>query len=205
MPLKIFKKLAEKLNPKSGHDNYELTEGQKQAQRFAMIEALGGLDNILNLDACITRLRVTVEDLTKVQDEERFKLIGAFAMVKLGQYDVQVILGARAAELRDEIFEIAEQEGGAVVLSDEDKEKQAGKVVDALGGLDNISKATACLTRVRLVLKDLEKISDDDTFKQHGAISVIRLDDNACHLVYGARAGELCDEILAMAKKKGKK
>ena len=48
----------------------------------AVLEALGGAENIENLDACITRLRVEVADTSKV-DKDRLKALGAAGLWKL--------------------------------------------------------------------------------------------------------------------------
>lgn len=56
------------------------------------LEALGGQENILNLDNCITRLRLKVDDISKV-DEQKLKQIGSKGVIKLSQQELQVIVG----------------------------------------------------------------------------------------------------------------
>ncbi|MDO5717447.1 MAG: PTS transporter subunit EIIC [Tissierellia bacterium] len=60
----------------------------------AILEALGGKENLENVDACITRLRVSVKDPAKV-DKERLKAMGATAVLEV-QGGVQAVYGAKA-------------------------------------------------------------------------------------------------------------
>lgn len=71
-----------------------------------IIEALGGRDNLVNVDACITRLRVTVEDPSKVADSSLWtEKLQAKGMFKQGT-GVQVIYGALAETIKNEINRI---------------------------------------------------------------------------------------------------
>ena len=68
-----------------------------------VIDALGGRDNLVNVDACITRLRVTVKDTDIVADEKVWTdELEAKGMFKVGT-GVQVIYGALAEVLKNEI------------------------------------------------------------------------------------------------------
>lgn len=71
-----------------------------------IIEALGGVSNIVNLDACITRLRVGVKDLSKVFPESHWReKLECKGLVIQGD-GIQAIYGARADLLKSEINEI---------------------------------------------------------------------------------------------------
>lgn len=63
------------------------------AQQY--IAALGELDNLQEVDACITRLRITVKD-TALINEVKLKELGAMGVVNLGENKLQVILGPKA-------------------------------------------------------------------------------------------------------------
>ena len=69
---------------------------------YQIIEAVGGFDNIEDVDACATRLRLALVDDKKV-NEKRLKELGAAGLVKLGDGGVQVIFGGKSQILRDEI------------------------------------------------------------------------------------------------------
>jgi len=69
----------------------------------ALVAAFGGKENITNLDACITRLRVSVADVSKV-DQAGLKGLGAAGVVVAGS-GVQAIFGTRSDNLKTEMDE----------------------------------------------------------------------------------------------------
>lgn len=73
-------------------------------QADAMIDALGGRDNIVDVDACITRLRITVKDGALVKDNNYWtQELGAKGLVKVGDTGIQAIYGAQAATYKAQI------------------------------------------------------------------------------------------------------
>lgn len=78
-------------------------DGNTQASR--VIELLGGKDNIVDVDACMTRLRVTVKDETKVADLEAWKKEGALGLMKKGN-GIQAVYGPKADVLKSDILDI---------------------------------------------------------------------------------------------------
>ena len=95
--------------------NYETAEGSEEAssevkvaagsQTVNIINLLGGRANIVDVDACMTRLRVTVKDADKVGDAEQWKAEGAMGLVMKGQ-GVQAIYGPKADVLKSDIQDI---------------------------------------------------------------------------------------------------
>ncbi|MDU3839767.1 MAG: PTS transporter subunit IIBC [Streptococcus mitis] len=95
--------------------NYETAEGSEEAssevkvaagsQAVNIINLLGGRANIVDVDACMTRLRVTVKDADKVGDAEQWKAEGAMGLVMKGQ-GVQAIYGPKADVLKSDIQDI---------------------------------------------------------------------------------------------------
>ncbi|WP_322968675.1 PTS N-acetyl glucosamine transporter subunit IIABC [Klebsiella pneumoniae] len=69
------------------------------------IAAVGGTDNLKAIDACITRLRLTVDDSAKVNDAA-CKRLGASGVVKLNKQTIQVIVGAKAESIGDEMKKV---------------------------------------------------------------------------------------------------
>ncbi|ACZ09288.1 EIICBA-Glc [Sebaldella termitidis] len=67
-----------------------------------IVESLGGIDNIQNIDACITRLRVSVKDETKVSDDNRWKELNAKGVIRSGK-GIQVIYGTQAEIYKNKI------------------------------------------------------------------------------------------------------
>ena len=95
--------------------NYETAEGSEEAsnavkvaagsQAVNIINLLGGRANIVDVDACMTRLRVTVKDADKVGNAEQWKAEGAMGLVMKGQ-GVQAIYGPKADVLKSDIQDI---------------------------------------------------------------------------------------------------
>ncbi|MFT6927997.1 MAG: glucose-like phosphotransferase system IIB component [Psychromonas sp.] len=78
--------------------------GGDTAMADAMIEALGGKENVVDVDACITRLRITVKDGSLVKDNDYWiTQLGAKALVKVGGTGIQAIYGAQAAGYKTQI------------------------------------------------------------------------------------------------------
>ena len=69
-----------------------------------VLEALGGAENIENLDACITRLRVEVSDTDKVNKED-LKALGAAGVLEV-KGGVQAIFGGNSNTLKNHILDI---------------------------------------------------------------------------------------------------
>jgi PTS system N-acetylglucosamine-specific IIC component len=69
-----------------------------------VISAFGGRDNLVNVDACITRLRVEVNDKGQV-DQARLKNLGAAGVIEVGN-SVQAVFGTDAEALKNDINEI---------------------------------------------------------------------------------------------------
>lgn len=67
----------------------------------AVLTALGGAKNIKQVTACITRLRVTLADLSVV-DSKALKNLGAVDVVKVGS-TIQAIFGTKSAEYAAEL------------------------------------------------------------------------------------------------------
>lgn len=68
----------------------------------AILDGLGGKDNIEYLDNCITRLRLEVKDLAKV-DEAKIKIAGAAGVMCPGGTAVQVVIGTKVQFVADEM------------------------------------------------------------------------------------------------------
>jgi len=69
-----------------------------------ILAGLGGADNIVEIEACITRLRTEVEDPSRV-DEKALKAAGAHGVVKTGGV-VQVVVGPEADTLAEDIEDL---------------------------------------------------------------------------------------------------
>ena len=81
----------------------EKASGNTQAERI--ITLLGGRENITLVDACMTRLRVTVKDASKVADAAAWKAEGALGLVKKDT-GIQAVYGPKADVLKSDINDI---------------------------------------------------------------------------------------------------
>ena len=91
-----------------GEEVKVVTKDSMNETAAEVLKALGGKENIDDVDACITRLRVAVRDVSKV-DKERIKALGATAVLEV-KGGVQAIFGAKADPLKQKINEIMGQE-----------------------------------------------------------------------------------------------
>lgn len=77
--------------------------GNSQTERI--IALLGGRENIVLVDACMTRLRVTVKDISKVAELPEWKSEGALGLIKKDQ-GIQAVYGPKADVLKSDINDI---------------------------------------------------------------------------------------------------
>ncbi|ELR67321.1 PTS system, N-acetylglucosamine-specific IIA component [Photobacterium marinum] len=109
----IFRTVIIKFNLKTpGREDDDAEEGAVAAGSAETgelakqyLKALGGHGNLENIDACITRLRLTLKD-SSLADEKTLKALGAMGVVKLGSNNLQVILGPLAEIVAGEMKKI---------------------------------------------------------------------------------------------------
>jgi PTS system glucose-specific IIC component len=180
---------------------------------LSLVRAFGGRSNITSLDACITRLRVQLADVSKA-NPARLKALGATGVIVLGD-GMQAIFGTRSENLKTEIQdylktagpEADQVEGKSPVktpepppglkpkLRDPDAARKAAAYVAALGGKENILRVDACAeTRLRLVVRDEQKINED-LLRAEGIAAVVRLPNKTCHLLAGLNADQYAAEM----------
>ena len=80
----------------------KITSGSKSEKAQKILTALGGAENLKALDACITRLRLTVNDMNKV-NEASLKNLGAAGLMKTSGGNLQVIFGTESDLIKEEI------------------------------------------------------------------------------------------------------
>jgi PTS system glucose-specific IIC component len=106
----VFRVLIAKLDLKT--PGREVSSSQQFTQvgtemAGALVKAFGGKENIVNLDACITRLRISVADISKV-DQATLKKLGAAGVVVAGS-GVQAIFGTKSDNLKTDMDEYMRQ------------------------------------------------------------------------------------------------
>ena len=79
----------------TGDTSQAATSGNTAELAAAYVGVIGGNSNVVNVDACITRLRLTVLDASKV-DLVAAKKLGASGVITLNKQNVQIVVGPRA-------------------------------------------------------------------------------------------------------------
>lgn len=164
-----------------------------------LVAAFGGPRNIESLDACITRLRVTVRDAGRA-DEKALRALGAAGVVFVGNA-VQAIFGTRSENLKTAMAGFldgvpangAPPGEGALppALVSAEARALCDAVLPALGGAGNVRTAEPCArTRVRVVLLD-PSLLDEPALLASGVAGVARLAGGVVHLVFGENADAL--------------
>ena len=177
-----------------------------------LVRAFGGRSNIASLDACITRLRVQLKDVSKAS-AGKLKGLGAAGVIHLGD-GLQAIFGTQSENLKTDIQEYLKTAGPEADLveepatgprplaagleprlSDPDAARKAHLYIDALGGKANIIRVDACAeTRLRLVLQDAGRIRED-ALKAEGIAAIVKVDGQTLHLLAGLNADQYAAEM----------
>lgn len=117
----VFRFMIRKFNLKTpgredeSESNLETSEMSKDELASEILIALGNKENLKSLDACITRLRLVVNDIDKV-DKEKLKSLGAAGVMVIGN-NVQAIFGPKSDAIKSNIKDIIE---GKVKLENPD-------------------------------------------------------------------------------------
>jgi PTS system glucose-specific IIC component len=181
--------------------------------RFAMakrlVTAFGGRENITNLDACITRLRVGVADVAKV-DQPAFKQMGAAGVMVVGQ-GLQVVFGTQSENLKTDMDEYLRSTGAGVASGPVSSAQpaaarapvsasaagQAAALLTALGGKANVvASETVAGSRVRVELADVRKF-DQAAAKLAGVKAIATLGHGSYQLVVGDAADDIGRALAA--------
>ncbi len=216
----IFRTMILKLNLKTpGRETEEAfiaestIKGGIQGQVIDIVRAVGGRKNIKSLDACITRLRIELYDIKKL-NAERLKELGAAGVLVVGN-GVQAIFGPLSENLKTQIEELFQN--SVVDLNDinatanEDtidfkKDPNSGEIVnqeinsnirenanlwlEAIGGSKNLLSATCCAgTRVRIEMNN-SSLMNGNLLREYGVQGIMRLKNHTVHLIIGFSASQ---------------
>jgi PTS system glucose-specific IIC component len=188
-------------------------EGDGMAPR--LVTAFGGAGNIKNLDACITRLRVELHDVSRASPAA-LKALGATGVMQVGN-GMQAVFGTRSENLKTAMEEYMQTGGGGaapavsapigraepamrvVTVSAEDRARAAA-LVQALGGTGNIkSVVPVAVTRLRVEVRDRRGVNDA-ALQGAGASGSLSVSDTVVHVVVGEEAerlGAAMDETIS--------
>jgi len=169
-----------------------------------ILKALGGSQNIVSLDACVTRLRLSVKDQGLV-NEQRLKALGARGVLRVGE-GVQAIFGPSSENIKTDMEKYLSKHGGSqpsyVASSQvddhsrpqEDARALASDLLTSLGGRKNIRSAQAvAFTRVRVELNEPGNF-DFERLNEHVSAQLIQ--PGLVHLLVGEGAPEIADLLI---------
>ncbi|KVT59820.1 N-acetylglucosamine-specific PTS transporter subunit IIBC [Burkholderia ubonensis] len=175
-----------------------------RAQRY--IAALGGAGNLTVVDACTTRLRLTVADPDKVSEPD-LKAIGARGVLKRGGNSVQVIIGPEADIIADEMRAAigggatVSASTGAVVAPASTPDGAAGPLdpdparwLAVFGGATNVASLDAvATTRLRVAVVDPSAVDRE----RLASLDVAWVGADTFHIVCGASASRYAQLLAA--------
>ena len=176
-------------------------EGSLPAQ---LVSAFGGAANIRSLDACITRLRVDLND-PALASPERLKALGAAGVMRVG-HGMQAIFGTRSENLKTSMEEyilaagvsLPELPPGSLppeamltpALEISDLPMRTEALLRALGGAPNIVRVEPCaITRLRVVLRNGAQV-DVAALAAAGSPGVLQISPQVIHVIVGPAADQ---------------
>ena len=119
-----------------------------------------------------------------------FLVIGYF----VAYFMIKKLKFATPGRLGNYTDESSEEEAPAAEAKSSAGGSQAERIIALLGGRENITLVDACMTRLRVTVKDLEKVADKDAWKAEGALGLIKK-DNGIQAIYGPKADVLKSDI----------
>ena len=172
-----------------------------------LVAAFGGRENIRSLDACITRLRVELNDVARASTEQ-LKALGASGVMTVGG-GMQAIFGTRSENLKTEMEEYIRStpstnagvripvtrgpvgaDTGRPAATAEERARTTA-IMAGLGGRSNVITFEAvAMTRLRVHLRDPDLL-DEQALELAGVAGVQRLGGNVVHLIVGEAAPAL--------------
>nr|NUR37538.1 PTS transporter subunit EIIC [Sphingomonas sp.] len=147
--------------------------------------ALGGRANLQTIDACMTRLRLTLADPSKV-DETALKALGARGVVRPGGNSVQVVVGPIADQLAQEV-----RSAGA------ERPDEAAAIAQALGPA-GIRKVGTCGSRLTIDLEEPSRVASGqlDALPVRGWVAVA----GGVQIIIGLDAETVAEQLRGRLK-----
>ncbi|WP_270047415.1 PTS transporter subunit EIIB [Brachyspira hyodysenteriae] len=147
---------------------------------WLLFPMLGGIENVVKINNCATRLRLELKDVNKVNIEEIKKYYPA--VQKISDTELHIVIGTDASLFADAFRNIFESHKLKTAL-----------ILPLVGGIENITKVANCATRLRLEVKDMNKVNIEEIKKYYPAVE--KIGDNEFHIVVGTEANLLANEF----------
>lgn len=108
----VFKWAIVKFNiktPGRATDEEEYDDVEASELGYTILSALGGIENVLEIDNCISRLRLVVKD-SKLVDEKKLKGTGSLGVIRINEENVQVVYGAKVEHATSELKKAVQEQ-----------------------------------------------------------------------------------------------
>ena len=119
-----------------------------------------------------------------------FLVIGYF----VAYFMIKKLKFATPGRLGNYTDEASEEEAPAAAAKTSDNGSQAERIIALLGGRENITLVDACMTRLRVTVRDLSLVAEKDAWKAEGALGLIKK-DNGIQAIYGPKADVIKSDI----------
>lgn len=153
--------------------------GAKRQTAARLVAAFGGRDNIQNLDACITRLRLILKDPAKARDSE-LKALGATGVMRVGN-GVQAVFGTMSENLKTEMEEFLRSGADVPVIS---APALSDGVRTALGGEANIKSTESEADGGVCVRLGDPSLIDEDELRASGVTLMFKINGDQAYLSF---------------------
>lgn len=153
----------------------------------AYVDALGGKANLVSIDACTTRLRLTLHD-TECSNADQLRSLGAKGVIRLGEKALQVIIGPDADRLAEEMRGlVAVREGKPTIAAPPSSRHGPTTICDqqclmAAGGNANVASFVQSGSRVIIEVIDRNAVQFD-FLERHFGGRWLETPSGAFHLI----------------------
>jgi PTS system N-acetylglucosamine-specific IIC component len=157
----------------------------------AFIRALGGAGNIRGIDACMSRLRVSLASPSTV-DEAVLRSLGARGFVRPTADTLQVVVGPVADQLAGDMRRTLRAPAATALVQGD-----AAALLSALGGRANLASIDAASTRLLLTVAD-DALVDERALAATSPRGFARPAAGRVHVLVGPAAPRARDELAAL-------
>ena len=185
--------------PTTGAGGAQAVPTSSAGRAAGIVAALGGAANLTAVDACTTRLRLSVMESARI-DVAALTRLGAMGVVRPGPNAVQVVLGPIADQVAGEIRRYLRTDSAAVAPAHPPPAAIAVSTSDllaALGGASNVSSLDCAAGRllVRVVRRESVDLAGLTTLGARGALVS---NGGVVHVLLGPEAEPACAALRAL-------
>jgi PTS system N-acetylglucosamine-specific IIC component len=165
------------------------TPGGRRAGAF--VTALGGAANLLQVEACTTRLRLVVAD-SALADAAALKQLGAMGVLRSSSTQLQVVLGPQADQVAGEIREALKAPAASAFQSED-----AQALLAALGGASNVLELATAPGRILISVAQDERV-DKGAMSGAGVRAIARPASGTLHVLLAGAVEDTARDLRAL-------